>query len=839
MKDCCKGCPLNDQEGLRGRALGNQSKILFVKDAPSIQDSFAKTLFKDEASARLYDLCNKCLFDTKLLFLTSLVKCLPKVPPPKNKRPPTEIEINHCKSILETEIKNIKPVLIVPIGKVACQFFTGRTDISQVHGRIFTNKDYNCEVIPLLDPAAIERRPKTADKIYEDLLKIKKRLTPNEQRKNVNYILVDSIDKFKIIIETLNKASEIAFDLETTGFNWWKDDKIIGISLCCKEKEAYYIPWCYYEAFNWGHDWSIVKQNIKDLLESPIPKIAHNGKFDIKFLKVEGIQVNNFNVDTLLLHYMLNEERGTHDLKKCTSQFIPDMAGYEEELQAFVKGIPRKDRNYGTLRLDVLYWYAAADADCTFRLKHIFVDMLEQEENRLQKLYGRGGIKKLFFDLVMPLQEALCETEFIGVKVDLAYIKKLTVKYKDKLLQLENSINKKFGDFNIKSPKQLGYKLFTELKLPVLKTTGINICSDPNCSGQGKNKVICPKCKKSMIPRPSTDEEVLKELAKKTQHELPILLLQYRADAKILSTYLEGLQPLIDKNDRVHTTYLVAGTTTGRLSSREPNLQNQPKTEEMRNIFIASPGYKLLCCDYSAAELRVLANYTGDETLIDTFRQNKDIHRIVAANTFNIPEEKVSAKLRTAIKTIEFGIIYGRGPVSVAEQLGIPVEEAQEYINRYFARYPKISNWITNIKKCARTYKEVVSLFGRVRRFLDIEERIKKGDKKKVALYEREAVNSPIQGGASDILSLATGRIFKEFKKRQLDARIVLTVHDEVVIEYKEEIEQEVIQIVEIIAECPLKCLVLPPKMDIESVSRWGEAVEGKGIKEEEKSEKN
>jgi len=452
------------------------------------------------------------------------------------------------------------------------------------------------------------------------------------------------------------------------------------------------------------------------------PRIKKTGH-DLKKLKValfrEGLILNGLDFDVMIAAYLLNPSR--------TSYALEDLA--LENLGEFIR--------QGSLE-------AKEALALVMRLKPPLLQALEEKD-----------LSKLFFDLEMPLVSILAEMEQDGIKLDLELLKNLSVDIEHRLIKLISDIYEASGtQFNINSPKQLGEVLFVKLGLPVIKKTKTG---------------------------PSTDEEVLKRLSDK--HALPALLLEYRQLTKLKNTYVDALPKLVDPSSgRVHTSFNQAGTETGRLSSSNPNLQNIPiKTDigsKIRQAIIAS-GEKncLLSCDYSQIELRVLAHLCGDPTLIEAFSRDQDVHRLTASLIYNLPESKVESSMREVAKRVNFGIIYGQSAYGLSKDLDIPVNQAQDFIDAYFLRYPKVKEYIDAQIKKAKSEGFVTTLLGRRRYIPEI-------NNKNMGIRqfaERQAVNTPIQGTASDLIKLAMIKISAQIKDKGLAAKMILQIHDELV----------------------------------------------------------
>ena len=505
-------------------------------------------------------------------------------------------------------------------------------------------------------------------------------------------------------------------------------------------------------------------RNLKEVLSNPgIKKVGHGLKIIKMFLAKEGISLEGLHFDTMLAAYLINPSRSEYNLLGIAWDYLEEAAS--------VKSIDE-----------------ARAVDFIVRLKP-----------KLEKELNDKSLLSLFFDIEMPLIEVLAEMELSGIKLDLKVLQHLSKDLEKKLIKLIEDIYDISGtQFNINSPKQLRGILFEKLKLPVIK----------------KSKT-----------GPSTDEEVLRKLSDK--HKLPALLLEYRQLMKLKTTYIDVLPTLVDeKTGKIHTSFNQAATETGRLSSSNPNLQNIPiKTDIGKNIrkAIIASGREdyLLSCDYSQIELRILAHLSGDENLITAFINDKDIHKATAALIYNLPEKDITDSMREMAKRINFGIIYGLSAWGLSRDLRISADEAQSFIDAYFTRYPKVKDYIEKQIKRAQKEGFVTTIMGR-RRYLP---EINNKNQAIRQLAERQAVNTPIQGSASDLIKLAMIHIHKQIKQKNMKTKMILQIHDELVFETPEKELEEVARLIKDSMENVLK-LDVPIKVDIKKGENWLEMEE-------------
>jgi DNA polymerase-1 len=545
-------------------------------------------------------------------------------------------------------------------------------------------------------------------------------------------------------ISRLEKAPLFAFDTETTSLDYMQAE-IVGLSFCVEPGHAAYLPLAHdYPGAPDQLDRKKTLKALKPLLESADrPKVGHHLKYDAHVLLNHGIALAGMRYDSMLESYVLNSTATRHDMDSCAKLYLGiDTIKYED-----VAGKGAKQITFNQVALEEASTYAAEDADVTLQLHRLLHAALEKEPTLLS----------VYEDIEQPLVPVLLDMEHRGVLVDRAKLKQQSGEIATRLLELEAEAHKSAGQpFNLDSPKQLQEILFTKQGLPVKQKTR---------TGQ-----------------PSTAEEVLEELAEK--YLLPRIILEYRGLAKLRSTYTEKLPEQIDaKTGRVHTSYHQAVAVTGRLSSSDPNLQNIPiRTPEGRRIrqaFVAPKGHVLLSADYSQIELRIMAHLSGDEGLRRAFADDGDIHRATAAEVFETAPDKVTSDQRRAAKAINFGLIYGMSAFGLARQLGIERHAAQDYVGRYFGRYPGVREYMERTRALARSQGWVETVFGRRLYLPDIRSR----DRNLQQYAERSAINAPMQGTAADIIKRAMIGVHGWLRESKTPAQLVMQVHDELVLE--------------------------------------------------------
>jgi len=557
-------------------------------------------------------------------------------------------------------------------------------------------------------------------------------------------------------LEKLRRAPLFAFDTETTSLDA-QQAQLVGVSFAVEPHEAAYVPLAHdYEGAPVQLDRAAVLLALKPLLEDPAKaKVGQNAKYDINILAngSPAIEMRGVAYDTMLESYVLNSTATRHDMDSLAQKYLDHTTIAFED----IAGKGAKQLTFNQIHLDKAGPYAAEDADITLRLHHALQARLAQTPS----------VQPVLMDIEMPLVPVLARIERQGALVDAALLQVQSGELGVKMAELEQRAYELAGEeFNLGSPKQLGAILYDKLGMPVLSKT---------TKGQ-----------------PSTAEAVLDELAEQG-YPLPEVLMQYRSLSKLKSTYTDKLPGQINpRTGRIHTSYQQAVAATGRLSSSDPNLQNIPiRTAEGRRIrqaFVASPGYKLLAADYSQIELRIMAHLAKDEGLLHAFRNDLDVHRATAAEVFGVALEDVTTDQRRSAKAINFGLIYGMSAFGLAKQIGVDRKQSQDYIDRYFARYPGVLAYMERTRAQAAEQGFVETLFGRRLYLPDINAKnpaLRKG-------AERTAINAPMQGTAADIIKRAMVNVDNWLSESGLDARVILQVHDELVLEVREDLVEQV-----------------------------------------------
>ncbi|MFE8071302.1 DNA polymerase I [Marinobacteraceae bacterium S3BR75-40.1] len=595
--------------------------------------------------------------------------------------------------------------------------------------RTYEFKTWIAELAPGEEEVAAESRPEE-DPIDRD-----------------NYEVIYQQTDFDRWLKALEKADLFAFDTETTSLNYMQA-RIVGVSFAVEPGSAAYVPLAHdYMGAPDQLDRDQVLEALKPLLEDPKrAKVGQNLKYDMNVLANHGISLRGVAEDTMLESYVLNSVATRHDMDSLSLKYL----GHAPISFESIAGKGAKQLTFNQIALEEAGPYAAEDADITLRLHHKLRPQLSQEKS----------LDRVYREIDMPLVPVLAHMERRGALVDADRLRKQSQELAESMQKIEEQAFEEAGEkFNLGSPKQLQAILYDKLGLPVIKKT--------------------PK------GAPSTAEAVLQDLA--MDHALPRLIVDYRGMSKLKSTYTDRLPELINPDTgRIHTSYHQAVTATGRLSSSDPNLQNipirSPEGRRIRQAFIAPKGYRVMAADYSQIELRIMAHLSGDKGLLDAFANGEDIHRATAAEVFGEKLGDVSNEQRRRAKAINFGLIYGMSAFGLSRQIGVERNTAQSYIDRYFERYPGVLEYMDRVRGLAHDQGYVETLFGRRLYLPDISSRnrqIRQG-------AERTAINAPMQGTAADIIKIAMADVENWLESSQLDARMVMQVHDELILEVAE-----------------------------------------------------
>ncbi len=617
-----------------------------------------------------------------------------------------------------------------------------------------------------------------------DFNKLLKELPEEEsiqRRESKDYGLITDRDQFFSLIEDLKRKKLFSIDLETTSpYPMWAD--LVGISLSHTPPQAFYIPLAHRSDNLNQLSLSWVLEQMKPLLEDEnIKKVGQNIKYEWIVLKKYGIHLKGIFCDTMIASYLLHPTKHNHNLNEIARQYLDrSLTEYKD-----LVGTGERALSFDQIDLQRAKDYSCEDAEVTLQLSNLLIPKLKEE-----------GLIDLFQEVEMPLVTVLAKMEMNGVKIDVDLLREFSKEIENQLYEKRERIYAMAGEsFNINSSQQLGRILFDKLKLPVIKKTKTGY---------------------------STDVEVLEKLS--LQHDLPLEVLGYRNLTKLKSTYIDALPKLVHpKTGRIHTSYNQTVTATGRLSSSDPNLQNIPiRTEEgnrIRQAFIPEEGWVMVSADYSQIELRILAHLSKDETLMEAFRRDEDIHARTASEIFGVPMDKVTPGMRREAKVINFGIIYGMSAYGLSQQLGSETRVAQTYIDQYFKKYPGVQAYIEKCLEEVRQKGYVTTLLHR-RRYLP---EVSSPTSATRQAAERMAINTPLQGTAADIIKLAMIRIQNRIEREGLSAKMIMQVHDELVFEIPEEETSKVLPMIGNEMENVMD-LAVPLKVSIHLGKNWAEA---------------
>ena len=666
-----------------------------------------------------------------------------------------------------------------------------RNGLSQLHiskELVTIKKDVSLEV-GVKDLMVGKRNKKLLEELYTELEfkawlekeEVPQKEVREELTRKSKYELITKIKQLENWITKIKKNSLLALDTETTGLDYM-DAKLVGISLSVKSGEAAYIPLGHQQEEQLSVD--VVLKKLKPVLESEkIKLVGQNIKFDRNILTRYGVNLDSFENDTMLMSYVLNSTATRHNLDALAQYYLNYKTTTFEEVAG--KGV--KQVTFDLVPMDQAVHYASEDADITFQLHEEFKSRLAKEP----------VLNTLLEEVEIPLITVLSDMEQAGTLVNEKVLKAQSKNFSERITKLEaEAYELADQEFNLGSPKQLQEIFFEKLKYPILQKTP---------GGQ-----------------PSTAENVLQQLSE--DYELPKIILEHRTLSKLKSTYTDKLPSQISPNTgRIHTSFNQTGTSTGRLSSSDPNLQNIPiKTEDGRRIrqaFEAKSGYQLISADYSQIELRVIAHLSKDEGLLNAFEEGQDIHSSTASEVFAVDINEVEPDQRRSAKAINFGLIYGISAFGLSKQLGINRNLAAEYMDIYFSRYPGVRKYMNKIKAEAKKIGYVETLYGR-RLYLP---EISTGNAIRRQAAERVAINAPVQGTAADIMKKAMLSVNDSLKKQKIDAKLILQVHDELVVESHEKDTEKVTKILTDSMSKAAK-LSVPLEVEIGIGKNWDQA---------------
>ena len=760
------------------------AKLMVIGESPSSQEDLADNIIVNNV---LKSLLMEFDIDENEVYWTYAIKCyVPPIDEKKDKKP-SKKDIKVCEQYLLDEIRAVAPHVILALGATPLFVLLAMDKITKVKNNVFYSEKYNVKVVPTFNPMYILRNPSEYNELKKGFELAVSEMEDKELTKKDTverkHIVLNSVSQVHKILDKLDTVSKFVIDLETTSLNT-REAKILCVAISFAEGTGITIPWdllsknddCYIKFYN--------------LMKKEVLKIGHNIKFDIEVLEANSLEVNGPFFDTMIASHLLDENMG-HGLDDCALKYteIRDYWGVidtERKKEAKKRKMHLEDVHYGLIDQSILFKYACWDVDTTITLYNIFVPKLKEEE-----LYD------FMMNFPMEYMNCIIEMETRGIKIDKEILEKLVVKYKNDLQEVEKDL---YADVNVQKyqqikramkEKELSDKYLNSKLLQNRYPNGIDHYIRTSLSEEDyKFNFSSPKqlrelffdqmrlsvSKKTDTGAASTDESVLIEFSEKGV-ELAKHILKYRSLAKYISKELMGILNNLDKNDRLHTNYLQHGTTTGRLSSRSPNLQNVAKdATDVKNCFLSDEGFSFVKSDLSQAEFRVWAHYSNDTQMIkDIETEGFDIHRKNAALAYRIDESEVTDKERDPAKAITFGLPYGRGTKAISEQYGISVELAEEITQIFFSAYPVAAEWLSSIQREAMEKGYTRTYFGRKRRLPNLYSNVQTD--KDNAL--RQAMNSPIQGQASDMNNAFMLKTLKKAREAGIECYPALTIHDD------------------------------------------------------------
>lgn len=789
------------------------ASIMIVGESPGQNDYLGGRPFLGREGQCLNKLLEISGIDTSAVYMSNLVKCRTVHKDSNNNRSPEPIEIKNCVDFLLQEIEIVKPRVIITLGSVPLQILTTNktAKINKIKGVVSIHSNKESYILPTFDMGYIlknggvlnnftQKLSSVASEVVSHLNKAKELANNSKAFIDKKYVLVDCPEKLSEMQSEVYRSKKIAFDIESTGETEEGSGldincKILGIGFGVGEGHAYYVPLVVKEPVGFGlvdfwKGWEggngIPLKVIKTILEDKsIAKTAHNSKYDISRLKyTQGIKTSNLIWDTQCASY-LKDENSSHRLKDLKNVYI-DLISYEKKWNK----ITNKGKNTEKADINIIKDYCCGDVDATWRLTR----------DQIQEFKKLPHLMKFMKDYYVPLMEFVADFECTGVTYDIKTANKIKNKYKDKVVEIEKNIWINSGGikFDISSPEQVGKVLYGKLKLPPGRKT-----------------------KKGY----ATDKAELGRLSK--LHIVPALIQEHRHAQKMASTYIDRPLKECDGNNRYHISLNPTGTVSGRFSS---DLQNVPRIKDIKKLFIAPEGYKLVQADLSQAEVRCFAHYANEEVLQKAFdSESIDVHCLVASEIMGVLYEEFAhlyeskdpkyEEMRSSAKATTFGLLYGRGPASIAAEQGKSTAEAQDFIYRFFNRFKKCKEWIDNTHTKVMKTGQVNNIFGRIRRLPGVFSR----DNELISRCKRQSVNSIIQSTAADITNLSLIRIHRELKRHELPAKIVMSVHDSIIPEVRNDYVENVSKLmVDIMESKPTPNFKVKMRADVDIYQKWG-----------------
>ena len=793
---CSKLCSNSEHVCMQGDGPGNAA-MMIIGEAPGATEDELNLPFVGQSGSFLRDeiLVQAQIPESKIRF-TNAVRCHP----PKN-RNPTALEIRKCRDYLRAEIYRIKPKVVVGMGNVPLatllqRFYKGSNEagaarksekvvggITQWRGRMVWLREFNCWFMPTFHPSYCLRNERdrstySTRQVVGDLKRAwkfteKPRYTPS----NVTATVIETADEIKRVVQEMREAGTFAFDIETSDdIEGRRYPRVIGASFACSSTRGYYLPWEMVESHKGVH-WAVSAL----LLDRRLTKIMHNGAYEVRVLRFNGMRIYDRYVDTMAEAHLVDENFSKR--LKDLAWLYTDFGGYDTPLEKY-KYEHRIKSDYGKIPYSMLSVYGALDSVATYAI-----------HEKLKKPMRDQALNPLFQKIVMPVRRVMSDAEYAGIYVDLDHAHAVRSACDTAMTKLEEAIYAEAGgEFNIGSNQQLANVLFKKMGFTPLKRTKTGY---------------------------SVDKESIEYVATQDNSEIAKYLSD-RAYVKTMNgTHItQALEFTWEEDNRVHAFYNLTGAATGRASCSSPSLQNVPADALVRAIYTATPGNYLVEGDLKSAELATIAALSGEEVFIDAFNNGLDPHSQTFRRLYDLPGDYEPTNLeRRKAKTINFGLVYGISAIGLARRLAISVEEAQEFMNLYFSRLPHIHKWMENQKAIVRKRGYVESVFHRRRR-LPLGMSDSWSDRGRA---ERQAMNAPVQSGAADYTYIGLVRLARILKRSKSKSKIVHTVHDCGLADTVVPEKNFVVDAFHEAFETPVKAIPVRMKVDIEVGHRWGE----------------
>lgn len=840
--------------------VGNpKAKIMFIQDCPNDLDDKKGQPFSGKICNQIKKAMQNRDINLDDVYFTSLVKC---VAPNEEPKP---VHIEACSELLAAELEVVDPDIIVPMGKQSLKFCVGRNTLLKMRGNAQEAEIAGRTriILPMMHPRSVEIKPAYKDYILKDMDTLKE-LYDNGMTEvsGVNYKYLETLDDcITEIIRLKNEAKILCFDLETTGkspYMGWS--KIVCISLTDKTHSGCVIPLYKKDSPLWGWEIGTVVKMLRWLLEDEtIPKVAHNGKFDIEWLHSWlDIDVKNFSFDTMLAHYLcISEEQGTQGLKGQAWEFT-DMGGYDNELDEYRNTLPDNDGptgryNYDNIPWEILRTYAVADVDCCLRLMEIYKPMID--DNYQWKI--------VMDDIMMPASYTLRDIEENGMKFDVELAEHYNKTYGDEIARITERLESYPEVLEIEREKQALFLEREKIKMIPKKDrtpeeqkkfekykSYENFKFNWNSTNHLRELLFDRLGLVTSVTTdtglPSTNEDAMNEM--REQHEIPDLLLELRKVTTLSGMFIQKLPNMRDANDIVHPSFNITGTVTGRMSSENPNAQQFPRKaenpllfqyhNEPKALFTSRYGENgcIMNADYSALEMRIAGVISGDQALLKALLSGADLHKSTASLVWGVPVDEVPKDMRTNAKAVNFGIIYGKSGITFAKDLYYDKsgknpkktndwdkakEQGMKLVDDYLRTFSGLEEWLEKTKKFAKKYGYVETMFGRRRRLPDLKSKVPTLQ----ANAERQSINAPIQGTGSDFTLLSLIHIQNWLKETKKKTMIVATVHDSIVFDvYIPELSEVAIKVKEIMEHVhePYIDTPIPIISDLELGANYG-----------------